>query len=349
MRKNKVNPVNTKPDRDSTLPDKKSEKKPDEPIYFGPGRQLALAREKRGLELEKVASELHLSVATLRFLEADDYKRLPPTSYVRGYFRSYAEFLGMKSEPLIILFNQSVGAEDTTQKIRPAIAGEKPPLKGHSYFGILLLIGIALATVYSFKDQWLDILAEKKAEVLPLLSQDSANPESSAVNAGQDLVVTNAPEPPPAVIMPEPALIEMQPPAQPDVAAPTTPDVDADAVQPEEESTVPAADSLQPALVIHLTGDSWMDIRDGDGNKLLYGSKKAGAQHQASGKLPIQGTVGNYKEVQIEYNGQPVKLTPYGTTGVAKLSILPEDDGAVLPETKSDPASPKPAVPESFE
>jgi cytoskeletal protein RodZ len=59
------------------------------------GTQLAAARERRGLSLERVSSETHIRVQRLREIERDDYSQFSHPSYARMYAIDYAKYLGI--------------------------------------------------------------------------------------------------------------------------------------------------------------------------------------------------------------------------------------------------------------
>jgi cytoskeletal protein RodZ len=59
------------------------------------GTQFAAARQKRGLTIEKVASETHIRVQRLREIERDDFSRFAHPSYARMFAMDYAKYLGI--------------------------------------------------------------------------------------------------------------------------------------------------------------------------------------------------------------------------------------------------------------
>jgi len=59
------------------------------------GAQFATVRQKRGLTLEKVASETHIRVQRLREIERDDLSRFAHPSYARMFAMDYAKYLGI--------------------------------------------------------------------------------------------------------------------------------------------------------------------------------------------------------------------------------------------------------------
>jgi cytoskeletal protein RodZ len=59
------------------------------------GAQFTAAREKRGLSLEQVSSEMHIRLQRLREIENDDYSQFSHPSYARMYAIDYAKYLGI--------------------------------------------------------------------------------------------------------------------------------------------------------------------------------------------------------------------------------------------------------------
>ena len=64
------------------------------------GEYLKQMRESRGVSLEEVAEATKVKIQYLRALEEGRYDLLPPDIYVRGFLRSYAEYLGIDPEEL---------------------------------------------------------------------------------------------------------------------------------------------------------------------------------------------------------------------------------------------------------
>ncbi len=66
------------------------------------GATLRDARVKRGLTVEQVAQETRISNRFLQALEAEQFDALPAPVYVRGFLRSYANFLRLDPAPLLV-------------------------------------------------------------------------------------------------------------------------------------------------------------------------------------------------------------------------------------------------------
>ncbi len=77
-----------------------------------PGEYLRKIRINKQRELEDVAKELNIPVKTLNALEKDDYKSLPEATFIKGYYRTYAKYLGVDASSLIQRFDE-IYANDT--------------------------------------------------------------------------------------------------------------------------------------------------------------------------------------------------------------------------------------------
>ena len=65
------------------------------------GKILSEKRQELEISIEEVAGSLNLGVDAIQALESDDYDRLPGTTFVKGYIRSYAKLLKLDAENLM--------------------------------------------------------------------------------------------------------------------------------------------------------------------------------------------------------------------------------------------------------
>lgn len=63
----------------------------------GIGKRLSATRETKGLSLEEVSHQLHIPLAQLKGLEAEDFSVFSAELYARGAYRAYAMYLGIYS------------------------------------------------------------------------------------------------------------------------------------------------------------------------------------------------------------------------------------------------------------
>lgn len=75
------------------------------------GEKLYEEREKRGLTLDEIAKATKIRVSFLLAIEKGEYKKLPSGTYVYGFVRNYARFLGLPERELIALFKREYDGE----------------------------------------------------------------------------------------------------------------------------------------------------------------------------------------------------------------------------------------------
>jgi cytoskeletal protein RodZ len=83
------------------------------------GEILRTAREERKLSVEQVNRETKISAQTVHALEQDDFGSLP-SAYLKGFVRTYAEFLGLDGNRLWMM----IGSRTATQGAGPGLAWE---------------------------------------------------------------------------------------------------------------------------------------------------------------------------------------------------------------------------------
>jgi len=87
----------------------------------GPGRALAAARAGLKLSVADVSQQIKYGVKQIEAIEADDYARLPGTTFVRGMIRSYAKLVQIDPAPLLA----QMGRHDTPAAV--TVCGRRAP------------------------------------------------------------------------------------------------------------------------------------------------------------------------------------------------------------------------------
>ena len=90
------------------------------------GQQLREAREDKSLTLQQVSREIRIRTRYLEALENGDLGELPSAVHVRGFLRSYANFLGLNAEELLDGLRQQ-GESTPLEKSVSSADGESPP------------------------------------------------------------------------------------------------------------------------------------------------------------------------------------------------------------------------------
>ena len=70
------------------------------------GEILRAAREEKKLSVEQVNRETKMSAQTIRALEQDDFGAFSSETYLKGFLRTYADFLGLDASRLWSMIGQ---------------------------------------------------------------------------------------------------------------------------------------------------------------------------------------------------------------------------------------------------
>jgi len=76
------------------------------------GECLKRRREKLGISIKDLGDNLKIKSDYLKDLEENNYEKLPPDVYVKGFIKSYSELVGFDSEKMIELFRKEREIED---------------------------------------------------------------------------------------------------------------------------------------------------------------------------------------------------------------------------------------------
>jgi cytoskeleton protein RodZ len=118
---------------------------------FEIGNSLREARLRQGLDFPEIEQRTKIRGKYLRALEEEQFDLLPGQTYVKGFLRSYAEYLGLDGQLYVDEFNSRyVTGEEEQPPIRPTrreTLGRRGRGRGGESRGIVLaLAGIAAVT-----------------------------------------------------------------------------------------------------------------------------------------------------------------------------------------------------------
>ena len=114
---------------------------------FEIGSSLREARLRQGLDFPAIEAGTKIRGKYLRALEDEQFAQLPAQTYVKGFLRTYAEYLGLDGELYVDEFNSRyvVGEEEPPIRARRTA---RPHVRKRVAANVLLaaLVGIALVT-----------------------------------------------------------------------------------------------------------------------------------------------------------------------------------------------------------
>jgi cytoskeletal protein RodZ len=114
---------------------------------FEIGNSLREARMRQGLDFPEIEQGTKIRGKYLRALEEEQFDVLPAQTYVKGFLRSYAEYLGLDGQLYVDEYNSRFVVGEEEQPARPRRSA--PPSRGvqvQSRVVLLTLLGIAAVT-----------------------------------------------------------------------------------------------------------------------------------------------------------------------------------------------------------
>jgi hypothetical protein len=136
-----------------------------------PGKLLKKERETRNISLEEISAFTKIKEHHLKSIEEDRYELLPAAIYVKGFLKTYAQYLALDPKNIILQYENYLKSllppepTDLQQKIPPPRKSVRPWFLFSTIFTIILCMGIFI----SFPGR--HSIAEKpKADSLPAIS-----------------------------------------------------------------------------------------------------------------------------------------------------------------------------------
>ena len=116
---------------------------------FELGNSLREARLRRGIEFAQVEQATKIRGKYLRALEDEQFEALPSQTYVKGFLRTYAEYLGLDGQLYVDEYNSRfVTGEDAEPGPRRSKARPEPRTrKLETNIVLLALAAIAVVTI----------------------------------------------------------------------------------------------------------------------------------------------------------------------------------------------------------
>lgn len=306
------------------------------------GGQLRQAREARGETVSDVALALKLTSRQVDAMEAGRLDVLPGAAFARGFLRNYARHVGF--DPAALLAGLEPEQVSRPVELSPVSNAEgEMPIRAGVPRTVRLpagLVGVALLVIAAgwyfdwFRVPGVDTPATETAPTL-LSAPDAATPPADPPAPGEPqyipapmapVVEGAAPAPVAPAVTERPSPEPSASAAPASVAAPQVTVAPAPAPAP---AALPAdgATAAQPAttgveqLNFSFSGESWIEVRDASGSIVYSGVNAAGTRRTIQGRAPFALVIGNAREVNLQYRGQPYDLAPHIRVSVARLKV----------------------------
>lgn len=113
---------------------------------FQIGPSLREARERRGLSAADVQKAIRIRDRYLHALEEERWELLPGDAYVKGFLRTYADFLGLDGNLYVEEYNSRFAHHDD-QLLVPQALARRPAAAGIALLRPLVALGVIAAVV----------------------------------------------------------------------------------------------------------------------------------------------------------------------------------------------------------
>ncbi len=252
------------------------------------GKKLRLLRESRGYSIEDVAGQIYLDSSLIRALELGQYSKIPSESFIAGYIRNYLKLFDAVSEfrRFNILKTNSLITYQNPIVLKKAYVSNK--IK-KSYLFKLTVVAISLSSLTYFEVEY-GLLNEIKK-----LSINNKTEKNKLLEEKIESVDSND-------------VIEQQQ---------TKSLVKKSIPNTKSNQTIAKVDSIH----LHFTNDSWIQLIDATGRKLISSFIKSGKTLEFNGKLPFEVTLGNSRAVKIKVNGHDFNQSNYTNKEITHFVI----------------------------
>jgi cytoskeleton protein RodZ len=114
---------------------------------FEIGNSLREARLRQGIDLPRVETDTKIRSKYLRALEEEKFAVLPAETYVKGFLRAYAEYLGLDGQLYVDEFNSRFARVEEPPPAASAARTRPRPRPVESNFVVVTLAGILAITI----------------------------------------------------------------------------------------------------------------------------------------------------------------------------------------------------------
>lgn len=272
------------------------------------GQRLRIARLAQDLTLEQLATELRIEAKQLSALEENRFERIGVPVFIKGYLKQYGLRLGLDVSDLLAVYYKQTTLPDV--EIQP---NRTIKLRDERQITSWILAAIVLLTVVVGLAAWWwsgGFGAATVTRGAPAAAESDPVPEPAAEPAVTPPARVEPPvedaQPAPPIDAPSPDGVPVQVPA---VAAVEVVD-DADGA-----SAARAAPVVAIPLEFTFEGESWAEVTDSRGERLLFGLNVAGRRVTVRGEPPFAVVLGDADAVRLNVDGEPYSIPTTGRQG----------------------------------
>ncbi|NOZ37365.1 MAG: DUF4115 domain-containing protein [Gammaproteobacteria bacterium] len=268
------------------------------------GERLRVAREALNLEVEDVAAKLYFETRFIRALEKDDYSIFAGSAYLYGYMRAYVKLLELPLDEFVsdlknieeenerkfeAISYQTISPTEQRKWLLPALLGLL--LAVAAVVGFVLLSGEDSARADSLATTKSGVADAQEMHNIPVPSRDKDKPNtaSSVVSAK---------------------------------AKTTTKQLTISKVNIAVAAPLPKVKLTPlPHLRLEYKTDSWTDIRDANGKRLVYRMVEKGNHLELDSSSSYSILLGYSPGVSVSWDNQPFNISEYTRKNIAYFEV----------------------------
>jgi cytoskeleton protein RodZ len=312
------------------------------------GELLRQERLRRGLSEKEVADQLHITMQYVKALEADNYEKLPGTVFVKGYIKSYAILLKLEVDALLALYEDSDQRrlmqqhETARQQVRRSRDRNKPWVvisvigfvggfaglwAYNNFFGDTESEPAVVTPAESDAGNALDTQTESVESAIPLVSSPVIQSVATQPVRSEASTTANRQDPLPQQVPQSDfvtalsALAEDTTVTDDGSSGPNTPasatvnprDTISQVALTEtddfDDRFIEIGTAGDDVLRITFSGESWVEVNDGDAKQIYRDLRAAGDVLEITGNGPFNILLGDAPFTRLTFNGSDIDVS----------------------------------------
>lgn len=321
-----------------------------------PGQILQEARDAKGLSVSDVANRLHLRQEIIENIEANKFEDMGSSTFTRGYVRAYTKLLGVNEDDVFSAFDcLNVAVKQSSEMQSFSRRTEKQThdnrLMMISYMIIFVMLVLFVLWWWQNRDSFdFSAVTATKAPTTQTAqptqpvqsdvvttddvdlanngseSQGDTDNQTNALDNLSNLVSSASTD----ALTQAQSSVDAQEQANPVDAAAGEETQNAQSFSAEELAHVAQLSTneqgevipvVKSKLTMMFSEDCWINVIDGDDERIAFGTKKRGYVMNVEGVAPFEVTICNPLSVVIQFNDVDVDTSEYPQRTVAKFEV----------------------------
>ena len=269
------------------------------------GDILASARKKKRLRYKKLSSELNIDEIYLIALEEGNFDLIPGgEAYVKGFLRSYAKKLDLNPDDVIDNYLSSrKGSLKATKKLSPKDQINSNP-KNLPKIGLIATFSIIFLLFLGVIFREYESDNQKVTNTVETSTTITSN-DSNEMHDESTLLIFKPDE-------------NQSSESTGDLITAINSDLDSQA------SALPLEETPLNRIDIKVYGDCWLEVFN-ENKRIIYNLAKEGDEFVLN-ESKVKIIAGNFKNIEVSYNGKMVNLEDYANTKQVSCIVLPSGD-----------------------